>query len=1075
VILTAGAGYGKTTILEQAMSGGEIPAAWISCSDVERAPGPLLTRIVEAVGAAVPGASDALAERLASAPERVDHVAVTRELIAELARLLVEPLVLVIDDAEHLDAADDSLSLIGELIRAEVRSLHVALAGRRQLELRLAKPRASGRLTELGAADLVFDAEECAALLRVRTGRDPGSEEVEAVMEATEGWPLGVAIAARRAEQGESVPLDSSLASLASAPDLPTYLSEELLGTLDPPLVGAAIDSSVTRLVTPAVARSLGLPPDFPARMQVAGLPVRRVEEGGEPAFAYHPLVREFLLERARERGVEEWRRLHALVAPAVAEAGDAIEAIEHWLEAERWPDAVKAIEREGPMLVRTSPLLMERWFSLLPGEVRELPAMQALEGQLQWAAGQHEKAVGPLRKAVAGHHETGETEREWVARFFLAEALFSAGGFEEMLGLAEGWDGPGVRANVSAAGVAWYKVLALAALGRSEEAEGLARQLRRDVEVASRFQYLDELASLMADLARGTGEEALTRLLATLGELELGDPIGRLPVTRSVVALVQLDIGQTELAMESLRRCGHEAEELGLGFVARDAHLQLAALLARRGELAAAETELERAGPRPGTGWRGVSRHTAEAEVAAERGDAEQAVAAAERALARVRPGLVCFRVWAALEMATVLADNRSSDRARSAIEEAVTAVDEHYPGDRGRYHRARLTATLACLQHGAGERDSANENLRAAWAEAGERAHLLARAHWPMLRPVLWGALADEALDPADILPALDRALPGGAALIAFVDHPRLAVRSPARSAALGANHPAALSRLAELADDSDERVASAATATRERLRDSPPPLKFMVLGPFRVMRAGWAIDGEAWRRPIDARLVRFLLVHGPEPVQEDLIFEALWPGKSGTGARRSLQVAVSGARRVLDPPGAERSTIESGGHSYRLAVGERDGVDAREFGGAAELALASDGEDRQSLLERARSLWGGEPLPEERYSDWATSYRERLIDRYIAVLTALGEIHGRAGEHPEAANLARELVDVDPLNEGGHRALMIAYARSGRTGHALRQYLECRRALVEELGVEPAEQTSRLQARILAGESI
>ena len=49
------------------------------------------------------------------------------------------------------------------------------------------------------------------------------------------------------------------------------------------------------------------------------------------------------------------------------------------------------------------------------------------------------------------------------------------------------------------------------------------------------------------------------------------------------------------------------------------------------------------------------------------------------------------------------------------------------------------------------------------------------------------------------------------------------------------------------------------------------------------------------------------------------------------------------------------------------------------------------------------------------------------------------------------------------------------MVAYARTGRTSHALRQYLECRHALVLELGVEPAAETSRLQALILAGEAL
>ena len=49
------------------------------------------------------------------------------------------------------------------------------------------------------------------------------------------------------------------------------------------------------------------------------------------------------------------------------------------------------------------------------------------------------------------------------------------------------------------------------------------------------------------------------------------------------------------------------------------------------------------------------------------------------------------------------------------------------------------------------------------------------------------------------------------------------------------------------------------------------------------------------------------------------------------------------------------------------------------------------------------------------------------------------------------------------------------MTAYARAGRTGHALRQYLACRRALVAELGVEPGEETAVLQRRVLAGEQV
>jgi DNA-binding SARP family transcriptional activator len=424
---------------------------------------------------------------------------------------------------------------------------------------------------------------------------------------------------------------------------------------------------------------------------------------------------------------------------------------------------------------------------------------------------------------------------------------------------------------------------------------------------------------------------------------------------------------------------------------------------------------------------------------------------------------------------MAIVFAENGAPDRAGAGIAEAMAALDELFPGELGCYHRARLLAARSWLEYEAGQREATYETLRRCWDEAGENAKHVARAHWPQLKPVLGAALENEVIDPNEVLPVLVAALPGAEALVDFTGHSHPAVRRAALSAALAADHPEVLSELPRLVEDSDAEVASAAVAARERLRRAAPPLRFGLLGRFRVMRSGREISEDRWARPIDTRLVRYLAVHQGESVPEDLIFEALWPDLSGSSARRSLQVAVSRVRKVLDLPGAERSVVESVDRSYRLALGQRDSVDAEEFIALAELALAERDARRLDLLDSARSHWQGEPLPEDRYEDWATPYRERVLDHYISVLTALIELHGHADEHARSADVARELVDLDPLNEEGHRALMTAYARTGRRGHALRQYLECRRALVDALGVEPADATSSLQARVLAGEPV
>jgi DNA-binding SARP family transcriptional activator len=181
------------------------------------------------------------------------------------------------------------------------------------------------------------------------------------------------------------------------------------------------------------------------------------------------------------------------------------------------------------------------------------------------------------------------------------------------------------------------------------------------------------------------------------------------------------------------------------------------------------------------------------------------------------------------------------------------------------------------------------------------------------------------------------------------------------------------------------------------------------------------------------------------------------------------------VSRARKVLDLPGTGESAIDARERTYRLRLRERDSVDSAEFERAAATALAAGGADRAGALERAAALWTGEPLPEDRYAPWSFAWRRRLIAVHSQVLGALIEGHEAAGRYDDVILTAQRLLEVEPLNEDAHRWLMLAFARTGRAGLALRQFLACRRALVVELGVEPSEATSRLQTRILAGEPV
>ena len=1063
-MLVAGAGYGKTMALEEALGSGEPRAVWLSCAGRGQDHGLLLLGLIERIRAAVPGLADVVGDQLAALPEPVDVSLIAHTLRDELERLLVEPLVLVFDDAEELEGSKRGIELLEIFLRPHSGALRVAVATRRPLPLRSAKLEVSGWLTEFGSADLAFREEECAALLQAQRGRTATPDEVREVMARTEGWPLAVALSSPGDTRTEAVGRQTRDALFA-------YLSEEVLDRLGPELRSAVLDSSLPRELTPTLIAALGLPDDFVPRAERAGLVLKAAQDQRE-AWSYHPLFREFLLERlAAERSDAERLRLHTATAGELAASDRQVEAIEHWLEARRWEEAVAAMELSGPELVGTSPDAVRRWLARLPAEARAQAPCLLLEGLLAWGDGLHDQATPLLRAAVRAYAERGDEPREWLARSMLEDVLFSLGRFNEMVEIAEGFENVSPAASVGAAGAGWYAAVSLAARGFIEEAAEIVDALRADATTASMHRYLSAIVRAFSLAPQGRLDLAAEEQRRAIDVLDVVDPLGRMPYAIATLALIEADRGDFVEALALWDRCLEQSQRLGVGFVVKESHLQRAFLHARAGRIVEAEADFARGRDRRGTGWRDVILHQAEAFILALRGDPAGAVSAAERALGAVDPAPVNFRVWASCELAAVLADGGARSLAAAAIERTLEALDAAFPGQNGSFYRARLLAVRAWLRHLAGEA-AAYDDLARALGEAADTAGYVLGREWPRLEPLVWGALERHILDPDIVVAALERVLPGGAALVPLVEHPVAAVRGAAVGPAAASGHPQLLARLDDLARDPDQGVASAAVAIRERTRAAPPPLTFELLGGFRVRRASWAVDDASWGRPIAARVMRFLLVHHEDAVAEDLLFEAFWPARPPEAARRSLTVALSLARGVLDTPGAEHSVIETRERAYRVRLGEHDRLDVAEFERAAAAGLAAPAESARPLLERADALWTGEPLPEDRYAVWAIAWRERLMHRYLQVLAALAEVHTRSGEHLDTIRVARKMIELDPLNESSHRDLMAAYAHAGRRSHALRQYLECRRVLVDELGIEPGDETRSLHARILAG---
>jgi DNA-binding SARP family transcriptional activator len=241
----------------------------------------------------------------------------------------------------------------------------------------------------------------------------------------------------------------------------------------------------------------------------------------------------------------------------------------------------------------------------------------------------------------------------------------------------------------------------------------------------------------------------------------------------------------------------------------------------------------------------------------------------------------------------------------------------------------------------------------------------------------------------------------------------------------------------------------------------------------GGLRLYRAGARVPDGAFGRAKARALLGALVCAGPRGVHRDRLLEHLWPELAPERGARALDTTLHELRRTLEPlapPRSGGSLVVREGEISRLALGERDSVDAEEFLRlACERAGAPD-EAALARMLRAESLWRGDFLPDFPYEPWCEDARRELERVRLELLERLAATLAEMGRPAAAIERYRQLVEADGEREGWHRALMRAYAQAGERALALRQFHACRATLRGRLGVEPSPETRELYASLL-----
>ena len=197
VSVAAPAGYGKTTLLSQWAERNGQCFAWVSVDEADNDPKVLLSYVAEALDAVEP-LDERVFDALASPGSSVPGSVVPR--LGSAFSSMTSPVVLVLDDVHvlHNSECRAALSVLADHVPDGSR---LALAGRAEPPLRIARLRAEGKILEIGPADLSLTREEASSLLR-DAGLALAEEDVAELHKRTEGWPAGLYLAALYLREG---------------------------------------------------------------------------------------------------------------------------------------------------------------------------------------------------------------------------------------------------------------------------------------------------------------------------------------------------------------------------------------------------------------------------------------------------------------------------------------------------------------------------------------------------------------------------------------------------------------------------------------------------------------------------------------------------------------------------------------------------------------------------------------------------------------------------------------------------------------------------------------------------------
>lgn len=405
-LLSAPAGFGKTTLVTQWLDGLNWQVSWLSLDESDNQPKRFFQYLIAALQKAIPSAGQSAGSLLELA--RLD----LEEIITSLANDLADfphPFIVVLDDI-HQITTPQIHQAVQMLLDALPPQARLILLSRQDPPLSLARLRARGQLVEIRSDDLRFSAEETAAFLHQVMGLSLTLAQVHALEARTEGWIAGLQMAALSMQNLQD--LDGFIQAFSGSNRfILDYLVEEVLSRQPEEVQSFLMSTSILKRFNSGLCAALladEAPPtgDYQALLeQLDRANLFLVPLDNERCwYRYHHLFADLLQARLKATQPQRLAKLHRKASVWLEDHGEPKSALEHTLTGKDYQRSADLMDRYLNIHWRDTDLEFFRSVNTLPPEV--LQSRPSLCLQAAWMAvitGQVQRVL-PLVESAERH-----------------------------------------------------------------------------------------------------------------------------------------------------------------------------------------------------------------------------------------------------------------------------------------------------------------------------------------------------------------------------------------------------------------------------------------------------------------------------------------------------------------------------------------------------------------------------------------------------------------------------------------------------------------------------------------------